>query len=91
MILEILQNPPTGISEYITPAIVSLITLAIALPMQAKAAQGKALETVQKVYSGMLKDVTDKVLKLEKTVKEWEEKYNNSHCENATTCKNRKK
>ena len=77
--------------EILTPAVISLITLAVALPLQAKTAQSKALKIVQEVYSGMLKDVTDKVIALEKTVKEWETKYDENHCAKSKTCKNREK
>lgn len=82
MILEILQA--ATVSEYLTPAIVSLITLAVALPIQSKLANSKALETLEMVYGKIID-------KLETRVKTLEDSYNSNHCEKAPTCKNRQK
>jgi len=65
------------VSQWLTPAIVSLITLAVALPIQNKVANSKALETVEKVYS-------DRVEQLEA-------RYKTNHCEKAPNCKQRVK
>jgi len=89
ILFDILKT--TAFSEILTPAVISLITLAIALPMQAKAAQSKALETVQRVYSGLLGDVRQEVTALRIELEEWKKKHDDTHCENAKTCKTRKK
>ncbi|HLP06071.1 MAG TPA: hypothetical protein VK152_11650 [Paludibacter sp.] len=82
MILDAAQN--SDISQYLTPAIVSLITLAVALPIQAKLANSKALETLEKVYGRIID-------KLEARVKVLEERYNTHHCEKAPQCRDRVK
>ena len=72
------------ISEWLTPAIVSLITLAVALPIQSKAANSKALEILEKVYGNI-------IAKLEERIKTLEDRYSTNHCEKAPTCPNRVK
>lgn len=72
------------VSQWLTPAVVSLITLAVALPIQSKAANSKALETVEKVYSNVIKTLNDRVKTLE-------DRYKTNHCEKATSCKDRVK
>lgn len=70
------------VSQWLTPAIVSLITLAVALPIQNKVANSKALETVEKVYSNVIKTLSDRVKTLEGN-------YKSNHCEKAPNCKDR--
>jgi len=72
------------VSQWLTPAIVSLITLAVALPIQNKVANSKALETVEKVYSNVIKTLSDRVEQLEA-------RYKTNHCEKAPNCKQRVK
>ena len=91
MILSEILTQANKYGEILTLAVISLITLAIALPLQAKAAQSKALETVQKVYSGMIGDLRKEVDALKEELNDWKQKHNDSHCENAKTCKTRKK
>jgi hypothetical protein len=72
------------VSQFLTPAIVSLITLAVALPIQSKAANSKALETVEKVYSNVINTLKDRVKSLE-------DRYTSNHCDKAPNCKDRVK
>ena len=76
--------PQPEIAQWLTPAIVSLITLAIALPIQSKLANSKALETLEKVYGNLIKT-------LEKRIEALEKLFDSNHCENAPNCKNRRK
>jgi hypothetical protein len=75
-----------NISEWLTPAIVSLITLAVALPIQRKSSNSKALETLEKVYGNIIDKLDERVKKLEELLHIKDSK----HCESAPTCKNRK-
>ena len=84
ILVAITTAAQTNISEYLTPAIVSLITLAVALPIQSKLANSKALETLEKVYGKIIE-------KLESRIKSLEDSFNSNHCESAPNCPNRRK
>jgi len=72
------------ISQLLSNAVVSLVTLAVALPIQSKAANSKALETVEKVYGNLIE-------KLEKRIKTLETNYASNNCDKAPNCKQRVK